>query len=123
MSIIEIHGRLANTALYFCIAMAVWGLFRYFRKQGVDSNYWGAMAIAEVLLIIQSSLGAYIYFSGIGNLAGKMIHILYGVVAILVIPGVFAYVKGDQQRRGMVVYGVAFLFLIGIVLRAMTTAH
>jgi len=122
MTLVEIHGRLGNTALFFTIIMSLWGLWRFFRRQGVDSNYWGALAIAEVLYLAQAGLGAFLFFSGVGDLAGRTIHILYGVVSILVIPGVFMYTRGDAQRRAMLIYGVGLLFLIGVILRAITTA-
>jgi hypothetical protein len=122
MSLIDIHSRLGNTALYYMIIMALWGGWRYFRRQGVDSSYWGAMVIAEILFFAQGSLGAYLYLSGIGQLAGHTIHILYGVVSLLVLPAVYMYTRGDEQRRASLVYSVSFLFLIGIVLRAITTA-
>ncbi len=121
MSLIGVHGRLANTALIYAIIMAVWGLWRYFRKQPVDGNYWGALVIAEGICLAQAVLGAYIYFSGRGHLDGRGMHILYGVVAVLVIPALFAFTRGDEKRRAMLVYGVGFLFLIGILLRAMST--
>lgn len=122
MSLVDIHGRLANTALFYVILMSVWGLWRYFRKQGVDSSYWGALVIAEVLLVGQAALGAYLWISGIGHLTRTVVHILYGVISILVIPGIFVFTRGDEKRRAILIYGVGFLFLVGIVLRAMATA-
>lgn len=122
MSLIEIHGRLANTALIYAGVMAVWGLWRYFRKQNVSGNYWGALAIGEILFLAQALLGAYLYFSGIGNLAGRGMHILYGVVAVLVLPALFAFTRGDEQRRVNLVYGAGLLFLIGILIRSIATA-
>lgn len=119
MTIIEFHGRLATTALYFAILMALWGLFRFFRKQKVDSSYWGALVIGEGLFLLQAGLGAYIWLSGVGSLGGRWMHVLYGVVSVLVIPAVFAYTRGDEQRRATLVYGVSFLFLVGILMRAM----
>ena len=121
MSVIEIHSRLGNTALFYTIVMAAWGLWRYFRRQNVDSNFWGALVIAEVLYLAQAGLGAYLYFSGIGELE-RSIHILYGVVSLLVLPGIFAFTRGQAERRSMLVYGTGFLFLVGIVLRAISTA-
>jgi len=47
---------------------------------------------------------------------------LYGVVSVLVLPGIFAFTRGQEERRSMLIYGTGFLFLVGIVLRAIGTA-
>lgn len=120
--LIGIHAGLANTALYYTIAMAVWGLWRFFRRQGVDSSYWAAIVIAEVLYLAQGALGAFLFFSGIGQLNGSYMHILYGVVAVLVVPALFMYTRGDETRRVMLVYGVGFIFNFLILLRSMATS-
>jgi hypothetical protein len=122
MTLIDFHGRLGYTAMYYTLILALWGIWRYIRKQGIDGGYWGALVIAEILYILQASLGAFLWISGIGNLAGHGIHILYGVVSVLVVPGVFVYTHGDDRRRASLIYGLFFLFLIGIILRAITTA-
>jgi uncharacterized membrane protein len=121
MSIAEVHARLGNTALFFTAILAIWGLWRYFRGQGVSSSYWGALVIAEVLYLLQAGLGAFVYFSGAGQLPKPYIHILYGVVAVITIPGAFVYTHGDDQRRSMLVYGLGLLFLVGIILRSAAT--
>lgn len=120
MSLIDIHGRLANTALFYIIIMALWGFWRYIRKQNVDSNYFGALVIAEVIFILQGLLGLYLWISGAGQLSGAM-HILYGVVNILVVPGIFLFTHGENTRRELLIYSLGFLFLVGIVLRGMST--
>ena len=120
--LIEIHGGLANTALYYTIAMVVWGFWRFFRRQGVDGSYWAALAIAEILYLVQGALGAFLFFSGIGQLSGPFMHILYGVVAVLVVPALFMFTRGDETRRVMLVYGVGFLFNFFILLRSMATS-
>jgi hypothetical protein len=122
MSLLDIHGRLAYTALYYTIIMAGWGLWRYFRKQSVEGSYWGALVIAEILYLAQATLGVLMLLGG-AVLAGRGIHVLYGAVSVLVIPGVFAYTRGDVERRVQLVYGVSFLFLVGIALRAISTAR
>lgn len=116
----EIHGRLGYTALYFMVLMAVWGLWRFFRKQGVDSNYWGALVIGEILIVLQGLFGAYLWI--IGERPGRSIHILYGIITALVIPGVYAYTKGDEHRQAILIYGVALLVAALLVVRAITTA-
>jgi hypothetical protein len=122
MTLVDIHGRLANTALFYTIILAIWGLWRFFRRQGVAGNYWGALVIAEVLYAVQAGLGAFLFFSGTGNLVGRYIHILYGVVSLIVIPAIFFFTHGNEHRRAMLIYGVGLLFLMGIILRAIATA-
>jgi hypothetical protein len=50
------------------------------------------------------------------------VHILYGVVAALVIPGLYAYTRGESDRRVMLIYGVTLLIAVGVILRAISTA-
>lgn len=121
MTLVDVHTRLANTALFFTIIMALWGIWRYFRRQGVDGSYWGALVIAEILYLVQAVIGVSLWLSG--NRPGQIIHLLYGLVSILVVPGVFVYTKGDEQRRAMLIYGISFLFMIGIILRALMTGR
>lgn len=120
MSLPEIHARLGNTALYYLIAMAIWGLWRVLRRQGVDSSYWGALVIGEILILLQGGLGGYMWLSGLRP--GRTIHLLYGIVGALIIPGVYAYTKGESDRRVMMIYAFALLFAVGILLRAIMTA-
>jgi hypothetical protein len=120
MSIAEIHARLGNTALYYLLIMGLWALWRYFRKQGMDSNYWGALVIGEVLILLQSGIGAYMWLVGLRP--GRGIHILYGIVALLIIPGLYLYTKGDDKRPVMLIYGIALLIGVGVLLRAIMTA-
>lgn len=120
MSLVEIHARIGNTVLYYIIILALWGLWRVIRKQNVDSNYWGALFIGEALIILQGGLGVYLWIGGARPERG--VHILYGIVAALVIPGIYAYTKGDQDQRVMLIYGIALLTMVGIILRALMTA-
>ena len=120
MSLADIHGRLANTALLYVGLMAIWSLWRFIRKQGVSSNYWGAIIIGEILIFVQGALGMYLWI--IGERPGRSIHLLYGIVAALTIPAVYSFTRGKQERRETLIYGLALLFLVGILLRAIGTA-
>jgi hypothetical protein len=121
MALAEIHGRLANTAMIYCIIMAIWGLIRFFRGHGVSGGYFGAVVIAEVLLAIQGLLGLILWF-GVATVLPGWVHWLYGIVLLLGAPLVYAYTKGRQDRPEMLLYAVAFVIMIALVLRAMVTA-
>jgi hypothetical protein len=120
MSLNAIHGSLSNTALIYFAILAIWGLVRFARRQGVSSNYWGALVIGELLILAQGTLGAFLWYSGLRP--GRGIHILYGLVSALSIPAVYVYTKGGEERRDMLIYAAVALVTVGLILRAMTTA-
>jgi hypothetical protein len=121
MTLAEVHGRLANTAMIYCIIMAVWGLIQFFRGKGVSGGYFGAVVIAEVLFAIQGLIGLILWF-GVSTFKPGWVHWLYGIVLLMGAPLVYAYTKGKNDRPEMLLYAVAFVIMIALVLRAMVTA-
>ncbi|MBI3363036.1 MAG: hypothetical protein HY023_18190 [Chloroflexi bacterium] len=121
MTLAEFHARLGNAGMLFALALGLWALWLYFRKQGVDGNYLGAMVIGELLFIAQGVIGATLYFAG--HPLGRTVHILYGILAVITLPGAYAYTRGRDERREALVYGLVGLFLFGVALRAITTAR
>jgi uncharacterized membrane protein len=120
MSLVVIHGRLAYMALFFFLLLGIWGVVRFARRQGVDSSYWGALVIAEFLVLVQGGLGAYLWYSDLRPDRGM--HILVGFVSGLAIPGIYVYTKGREERTEVLIYGVTTLVTAGLILRAITTA-
>ena len=49
------------------------------------------------------------------------VHVLYGVVSVMVLTGIYLYTRGDDNRRALLVYTAGFLFLAGILFRVMMT--
>lgn len=121
MTLSEVHASLANTILFYFIALAVWGSWRFLRKEGVSSSYWGGLAIAEILLALQFLLGGYLWISGFRP--ARTVHLLYGVVALLAIPGMYMYTKGRTDRPEMLMYAVVTLITVGLILRATFTGQ
>ncbi|MCI0398422.1 MAG: hypothetical protein L0322_26300, partial [Chloroflexi bacterium] len=93
--------------------------FRAIRKQGVDGSYMGAMVIGEGLFILQAILGVVLLFGG--SAPGRTVHFLYGVFALVALPGLFAYLRGDDTNRAQWSYAILCLFLFGVSLRAIGT--
>ena len=87
----------------------------------VSSSYLGAVVIVEILYVAQALLGSFLFLSGTGDLERPPVHILYGAVVLLTLPGVYIYTRGDEGRRTILLYSLAFIFLVGIIFRSMTT--
>jgi len=116
--ILELHKGLANTTTLFFLIIGVWGVYRAIRGQGVDGSYWGAMVIGGLLFVIQGVLGGGMWFFAGTRPGQPWMHVLYGVFAIVFLPFIFAYLKGDDSNQAMWVYSLANLFLFGIALRS-----
>jgi hypothetical protein len=120
MSILDIHGRLANTAVYYFVVLTLWGYWRFFRKQGMDPAFWGALVIGEILLLLQSGIGGYMWAMGLRST--RWAHYLYGIVTPMALPMVFMYTRGRQDRPEILMYGTTTLITVGLILRAIYTA-
>lgn len=121
MSLVQVHQALSQTTWMFFLVIGVWGVLRAARGYGVDGSYLGAMAIGELIFIVQAVLGIILYFGG-GRPADTGIHVLYGAFALVFLPFVFMYIRGDDTNRGQWIYAFATLFLFGIALRAIQVA-
>lgn len=120
MSLAEFHGRLASSALLFCSILALWGFWRFFRRQGVSPAFWGAAAVVEILILVQGALGLYLWIAGARP--ARSVHWLYGAALALAVPLVYSLTRGRQERPEMLMYAVAFLVMVFLVLRGMVTA-
>jgi hypothetical protein len=116
------HMRLLVTILLFFGALTLWGLFGYLRGQEISGGYRGALAIGELLMLAQFVIGVLLLLGG-RQPSRPTIHILYGIVAIMMLPGTFAYTRGRDSRWEQLIYAAVCLFLCGIALRALETGR
>ena len=116
------HARLLVTILLFFGALALWGFVNYLRGEGVTGSYKGALAIGVLLILAEALIGVILFASG-ARPGRPGIHILYGIVAVITVPGAFAYTRGRDGRWEQLIYVTVCLFLCGIVLRALTTGR
>jgi hypothetical protein len=117
---LEIHSFISWMTWIFFLLLGLWGIYRGWQQQSVDGSYLGAMIIGQSLFIIQAVIGLILYVEGGRPIRGNF-HFLYGVFALVFLPGLFAYLRGDDSHRAQWVYGLGCLFLFGIALRAIGT--
>jgi phosphatidylglycerophosphate synthase len=117
-----LHARLLVTILLFFGALSIWGFFSYLRGRSISGSYKGALAIGELLMLAEFVLGVLLLLGG-AQPYRPSIHILYGIVAIIGLPGAFAYTRGRDDRWELLIYVTVCLFLCGIALRALTTGR
>lgn len=119
MTILEIHIKLSTTVLIYNFIMMFWSFALYFRRQPLDSNFWGALVIHGTLFIAQAVVGTIMMTQG--SSPARWVHILYGILGVITIPAVFGFTRGRDTYYEALMYGLAMLFLLGVITRAMTT--
>jgi hypothetical protein len=117
-----LHARLLTTILLFFGVLSIWGLVNYLRGQAISGSYKGALAIGELLMLAEFILGVLLLLGG-AQPYRLSIHVLYGIVAIIMLPGTFAYTRGRDDRWEQLIYVTVCLFLCGIALRALSTGR
>ncbi|MEP7199084.1 MAG: hypothetical protein ABI874_04630 [Chloroflexota bacterium] len=120
-TLLPIHRQLANTGVLYMFACGVWGLFKVWRKQPMDANYRGMLAIGYVLGDVIGVLGMALLLSGAQP--RDPIHILYGLLAALSLPAAAVYNLNRGDDRKPLVYALVSFFVFGVLIRGIITAR
>jgi hypothetical protein len=120
VSLSDVHGLLANSVLLYAGIAAILGLIAYFRHTGVGGSYWGILVLGELLFVAQGTIGILLWINGAEP--ARVVHILYGVVSVISLPGYFAFSKGKDDRDATLAYALICFFLVGVGLRATLTS-
>ncbi len=115
------HDRLQVAFMLFMIAIGIWGCALFFLNRPITGEFWGALVIGEGLVLIEAIIGILLYING-ARPTRDIFHILYGIVAVISIPGAFAFTRGRDNRFEALIYGLLGFFLMGIAMRTRTTA-
>ncbi|MCX6018338.1 MAG: hypothetical protein NTZ50_07525 [Chloroflexi bacterium] len=121
-ALIKIHGNLATAVILFNLILGVWGLIKYFRRDTVDGNYAGGLALSPILGAVQMLLGLVLIVNGLGG-AARLVHFLYGVLVVINVPAAFAFTRGRDDRGMLLIYGAVLLFTSACGVRAFISVH
>lgn len=114
-----IHRSLSTALLLFTGISGAWGLVIYGRGRGVSPSYWGILACLELLALAQGLVGGVMLLAG--EQPARLVHILYGIVSVVTLPGAYAFTRGRDDRQATLTYALICLFLLGVSLRAAST--
>ena len=122
MVLTEIHGRIATSVILFAAIAGIWGIISRLRGQGISGNYWGILAVGELLFIGQAVLGILLWVNGARP--GRMgVHVLYGIILVITLPGYYIISKGRDDQVASLLYGLICLLIALIGMRAMVTGY
>lgn len=120
LTLSDVHSRLMVTIVLFALVAGAWGIATRLRGKGISANYWGILAVGELLFIAQGTLGAYLWLSGVrpGRLGT---HVLYGILVAITLPGYYSISKGRDDTTASLIYGALCFLIVALSWRAMTT--
>ena len=87
--------------LLFAVVLGIWGTFQYFRKAAISAGFRSSYLIMAGLTAVQGLIGLAAF--AIGGRPTTLLHLVYGVFAVLFLPGAYLYAHGGSRRREAVV--------------------
>jgi hypothetical protein len=120
-----IHARLALTATWFTLIIGLWALVQWLRNRPLDASWYGAAVIAQITILVQGLLGAWLYLGLRLEVPSQrpFMHILYGIVAVITLPAAWGYFGNlPEERVRSLAMAATCIFLWGILQRAASTA-
>ncbi len=118
---VQIHDSLGNAIIFFMLVCSLWSFFNYVRGRPLGPSLSGSLVIGEILVLGQGGVGVALFLFGLRP-AG-VIHLLYGLLVALTLPAAYLLLPGEKNsRQESLQYGFVCMFIVGLAVRAMTTA-
>jgi heme A synthase len=107
-----LHSYGARVLIVFAVLLGLWGAYQYFRSQRVSGGFRSTYLIMAAVIPVQGVLGVGALIAG-GNAREGILHFVYGVFAVLFVPGAYLYSRGnDARREALVLAGASWIVAI-----------
>jgi len=116
-SLLLVHRVSATALVAFSVLLGLWGTYGYFRHAQVSGGFRSSYLIMAGLTGVQGLAGLAVF--ALGHPPGRILHVVYGIFAVIFLPGVYLYAHGGSKRREAVILAgaawiVAIAYLRGI---------
>ncbi|HZK72909.1 MAG TPA: hypothetical protein VFD88_02780 [Clostridia bacterium] len=113
----SLHGFAARVLLIYAVVLGIWGAYRYFRNQELSGGFRASFLIMAGLTAIQGLIGLATFL--LGARPTDLLHVVYGIFAVIFLPGAYLYAQGGTRRREAVILAgaawvVSIAYLRGI---------
>lgn len=116
-----VHGFGARVEVLYSVVLALWGTITYFRNVRLSGGFRSSYLILAALAVIQGLVGLGALLAG-GHPREGLLHMVYGVFAVLFLPGAYLYAHGGTQRRETAILAGACWIVTIAFLRGIGTA-
>jgi len=92
-----LHARLALAAILFAIVLGAWGSYQYVRHKAVSGGFRSAYLMLCGLTAVQGLLGILNLLAGAK--LHNLLHVVYGIFAVLFLPGLYFYSVSGRSSK------------------------
>ena len=117
--LVALHRISATALVIFAVLLAVWGTYLYFRRAELTGGFRSSFLIMAGLTAVQGLLGVVLLL--IGDRPKDWLHLVYGIFAVVFLPGVYRYAQGGTKRREAVFLAAAGWIVAVAYLRGFMT--
>ncbi|MAU10758.1 MAG: hypothetical protein CL607_13120 [Anaerolineaceae bacterium] len=127
MQLADIHSILFNMVILYSFLLGVYAAVLAARNGSISGNFWGAIGVYVVLTSITLIVGVILILSGYTVESGGriIIYILYMLFMIVIMPGLFSFLQGRDDRSAAMYFAMLALFNAAVALsmaeRGLTT--
>ncbi|HEV2141595.1 MAG TPA: hypothetical protein VGT01_10400 [Candidatus Dormibacteraeota bacterium] len=119
-SLAWLHQFGSRVLLVFAVVLALWATYQYFRNRKLGGGFRSSYLIMTGLTPVQGLLGLAALAVG-GQPREGILHMVYGVFAVLFLPGAYLYAHGGTDRRETLVLAGACWIVSIAFFRGMAT--
>ncbi|OLC26532.1 MAG: hypothetical protein AUG06_05810 [Actinobacteria bacterium 13_1_20CM_2_65_11] len=106
-----LHTLGARALVAFAVLLGLWGAYGYFRHAAVSGGFRSSYLIMAGLTAFQGLVGLGLF--AVGHRPHTLLHLVYGIFAVLFLPGAYLYAHGGSTRReALVLAGAAWIVAI-----------
>ena len=117
--IVFLHRFGATALIAYAVVLGAWGTYLYFRKAELNGAFRSSYLIMAGLTAAQGLLGLVALV--LGGRPANLLHLVYGVFAVIFLPGAYLYAQGGSHRREAVILAGAAWVVCIAYLRGVAT--
>jgi heme A synthase len=115
----SLHGFAARALLAYAVALGIWGTYKYVRNQELGGGFRASYLIMAGFTALQGLLGLATFL--LGARPAELLHVVYGIFAVVFLPGAYLYAQGGSRRRETVILAGAAWIVSIAYLRGIST--
>jgi heme A synthase len=109
-----LHVVLSRAAILFAIVLGIWGTYQLARYRQVSGGFRSSYLLMIALTVVQGIVGGFLLLGG--QRPHELLHVVYGVFAVLFLPAVYFYSeRRDDLREAAFLAAACWIVVVALV--------